>query len=171
LPEQEGLRTLRGRASYRPPQPREGQQVADSPEVAVSRAQRRLVEPAGRLRSVADGGALGDEQERAQRSPTTAVAVGGRRRRAHPVAGRRVGEADALADEQTSVQLTVRIRPSVEQRLRRCLYQLGEAGIRRPTRAELVEAYLAELPEALGPELDRLVERVRGFRARAPRPR
>jgi hypothetical protein len=125
------------------------------------------------LHTVADPGALADEQERVERATTPAAAAVAHPPRRPPlaVAGKRAGDADALADEQTTVQLTVRIRPSVERRLRRCLYQLGEAGIRRPTRAELVEAYLAELPEELGPELDRLLARVQSFRTRAPRPR
>lgn len=78
--------------------------------------------------------------------------------------------ADPSADEQTTVQLTVRIRPSVERRLARCLHQLSEAGIRRPSRAELVEAYLAQLPDSAGSDLEHLADHVRAFRMKAPRP-
>lgn len=75
-----------------------------------------------------------------------------------------------LADEVATVQLTVRIRPSVERHLARCLHQLAEAGLRRPSRAEIVEAYLASLPTGAGRELEGLVVKLRDFRATAPRP-
>jgi hypothetical protein len=75
-----------------------------------------------------------------------------------------------LADEVATVQLTVRIRPSVERHLARCLHELAEAGLRRPSRAEIVEAYLASLPTGAGRELEGLVVKLREFRATSPRP-
>jgi hypothetical protein len=105
------------------------------------------------------------EETRAEESPpvfepTTPVAPRPPSRRA-----RRAPAPARLAPDLPPVNLAIRVRKPLDDRLADLIHALRRRGV-RTSKVELIEMLLWELPEG---EEERLLERLRGFRRYAPR--
>jgi hypothetical protein len=79
------------------------------------------------------------------------------------------GADESLGDARAMVNLNIRVRQGIDDRVATCAFGLREFGLRNVSKAELVELAIAEGP--LPPKATaELAERLEKFRARFPRP-
>jgi hypothetical protein len=151
------MRRRMERASRRPPPPRRTASAAPveapapapapEPSPAPARAAAAAAAPAARARSRAPS--------RGARSGGAASGVG---------EGGGGPEPERLAADLPPVNLAIRVRRPLDERLVELIHQLRRAGV-RTSKVELIEMLLWELPE----EAPALTERLGRFRRFAPR--
>ncbi|MDX6555125.1 MAG: hypothetical protein QOD86_1320 [Miltoncostaeaceae bacterium] len=153
------MRRRMERAARRPPPPRRA--AGDGP-VAVAPAAEVVPEPAPSA-PAPSGAAPPSARARTARS-------GAARTRRAPGAGEGGGvdgpEPERLAADLPPVNLAIRVRRPLDERLVELIHQLRRAGV-RTSKVELIEMLLWELPEA-APALTERLARFRRFAARGP---
>jgi hypothetical protein len=157
------MRRRMERASRRPPPPRRagsGAPVAVAPAAAEPPAEAAPPEPAAAGASAA------------RRPARSSRPAGARPRRA---AGAGAGEGggaggpepERLAPDLPPVNLAIRVRRPLDERLVELIHQLRREGV-RTSKVELIEMLLWELPEAAEPALTERLARFRRFAPRGP---
>ena len=155
----EEMRRRMERASRRPPPPRRAASAAPVPIEEAAAAEpvaAPAVDPSAGERAPATAPAR----------PRAARAATGRTRRRSAGEGGGAAEPERLAADLPPVNLAIRVRRPLDERLVELIHQLRREGV-RTSKVELIEMLLWELPEG-APALTERLARFRRFAPRGP---